>query len=162
MFLPSLRVSLRWSMLAAVLGAVSWSAQASSTAASSASDSASSTASSASDSLGKSSTSSSPGDDVADGDYRVIDMAEATDRPGRMRLTLQGVAAAGKPGTGTTFELYLPVATLAQAALTTGQQIRTRQRPYGIEFARADAAAPFFLALHDTWHRELASHPVAL
>ena len=156
----SLRPRLVLTSLVVFLGATGWSAHASSTAASSASDAASSTASSASDSLGKSSTSSSPGNDVADGDYRVIDMAEATDRPGRMRLTLQGVAAAGKPGT--TFELYLPVATLEQAALTTGQQIRTRQRPYGIEFARADAAAPFFLALHDAWHRELASHPVTL
>ncbi|WP_294001592.1 hypothetical protein [Sphaerotilus sp.] len=133
--------------------------QAASTAASSASDSASSAASSASDSIGKSSNSSSPGNDVADGDYRVIDMAEATDRPGRVRLTLQGVAA-GKPET--TFELYLPRATLEQTQLTTGQQIRTRQRPYGIEFARADAREPFFLALHDAWHRELASHPVTL
>jgi hypothetical protein len=146
---------------ALTLGAVPWSAHAASTAASSASNSASSTASSASDSLGKSSTSSSPGNDVADGDYRVIDIAEAADRPGRMRLTLQGDAAAGKPGT--TFELYLPVATLEQAALATGQQIRTRQRPYGIEFARTDSPrTPFFLALHDEWHRELASNPVTL
>ena len=156
----SLRPRLLLTSLVVFLGATGWSAHASSTAASSASDAASSTASSASDSLGKSSTRSSPGNDVADGDYRVIDMAEAIDRPGRMRLTLQGVAAAGKPGT--TFELYLPVATLQQAALATGQQIRTRQRPYGIEFARADAREPFFLALHDTWHRELASHPVTL
>ena len=158
--LMSLRPRPLLSALALVLSAAYLPVQAASTAASLASNSASSTASSASDSLGKSSTSSSPGNDVADGDYRVIDMAEATDRPGRVRLTLQGVAAAGKPGT--TFELYLPVATLEQAALTTGQQIRTRQRPYGIEFARADAREPFFLALHDTWHRELASHPVAL
>jgi hypothetical protein len=158
----SLRPRLLLTSLVVFLGATGWSAHASSTAASSASDAASSTASSASDSLGKSSTSSSPGNDVADGDYRVIDMAEATDRPGRMRLTLQGVATAGKPGAGTTFELYLPVATLQQAALATGQQIRTRQRPYGIEFARADAREPFFLVLHDTWHRELASHPVTL
>lgn len=156
----SLRPRLLLTSLVVFLGATGWSAHASSTAASSASDAASSTASSASDSLGKSSTSSSPGNDVADGDYRVIDMAEATDRPGRMRLTLQGVAAAGKPGT--TFELYLPVATLQQAALATGQQIRTRQRPYGIEFARADTAVPFFLVLRDAWHRELASHPVTL
>lgn len=158
----SLRPRLLLTSLVVFLGATGWSAHASSTAASSASDAASSTASSASDSLGKSSTSSSPGNDVADGDYRVIDMAEATDRPGRMRLTLQGVAAAGKPGAGTTFELYLPVATLQQAALATGQQIRTRQRPYGIEFARADTAVPFFLVLRDAWHRELASHPVTL
>lgn len=158
----SLRPRPLLSALALVLSAAYLPVQAASTAASSASNSASSTASSASDSLGTSSTSSSPGNDVADGEYRVIDMAEATDRPGRVRLTLQGVAAAGKPGTGATFELYLPAATLEQAALTTGQQIRTRQRPYGIEFARADAREPFFLALHDTWHRELASHPVAL
>ncbi|WP_310463726.1 hypothetical protein [Sphaerotilus sp.] len=147
--------------LALLSGAATLPAQAASTAASSASDSASSAASSASNSIGKSSNSSSPGNDVADGDYRVIDMADATDRPGVVRLTLQGVVGAatvGKPE----FELYLPRATLEQAQLATGQQIRTRQRPYGIEFARADAQAPFFLALRDEWYRELASHPVTL
>lgn len=158
----SLRTRPLLPVMAMILGALSLSTQASSTATSLASDSASSTASSASDSLGKSSTSSSPGHDVADGDYRVIDMAEATDRPGRVRLTLQAqtAAAAGQPAF--TFELYLPKATLEQARLATGQQIRTRQRPHGIEFARADAREPFFLALHDAWHRELASHPVTL
>ena len=154
----SLRPRLLLTSLVVFLGATGWSAHASSTAASSASDAASSTASSASDSLGKSSTSSSPGNDVADGDYRVIDLADMVDRPGMVRLTLQGETAAGKPE----FELYLPKATLQQAQLATGQQIRTRQRPYGIEFARADAQAPFFLALRDEWYRELASHPVTL
>jgi hypothetical protein len=144
--------------LALLLGAATLPAQAASTAASSASDSASSAVGSLTDSLGRSSTSSSPGNDMADGDYRVIDMADATDRPGLVRLTLQGVAAAGKPE----FDLYLPKATLQQAQLATGQQVRTRQRPYGIEFARADAQAPFFLALRDEWYRELASHPVTL
>lgn len=144
--------------LALVLGAVSLPSLAASTAASSASNVASSTASSASDSLGKSSTSSSPGHDVADGDYRVIDMADAADRPGVVRLTLQGVAAAGK----TEFELFLPKATLVQAQLDTGALVRTRQRPYGIEFAHPDAREPFFLVMRDEWYRELASNPVTL
>ena len=154
----SLRPRLLLTSLALVLGAVCLPAHAASTAASSASNSASSAASSASDSLGQSSTSSSPGKDVADGDYRVIDMADAADRPGVVRLTLQGVAMAGQPQ----FELFLPRVTLTQAQLDTGALVRTRQRAYGIEFARADAREPFFLALHDAWHRELASRPVAL
>lgn len=144
--------------LALVLGAVSLPSLAASTAASSASNVASSTASSASDSLGKSSTSSSPGNDLADGDYRVIDMADAADRPGVVRLTLQGVATTGK----TEFELFLPKATLAQAQLDTGALVRTRQRPYGIEFAHPDAREPFFLVMRDEWYRELASNPVTL
>jgi len=155
---PRPRTPLLLSALALVLGAVSLPSRAASTAASSASDSASSAASSASDSIGKSSTSSSPGNDVADGDYRVIDMADAVDRPGLVRLTLQGLAAAGK----TEFDLFLPRATLAQAQLATGVLVRTRQRVYGIEFARTDAREPFFLALHDEWHRELAPRPVVL
>lgn len=155
---PSQRSVRHLIALALLFGAAALPAQAASTAASSASDSASSTASSASNSIGKSSHSSSPGNDVADGDYRVIDLADMVDRPGMVRLTLQGETAAGKPE----FELYLPKATLQQAQLATGQQIRTRQRPYGIEFARADAQAPFFLALRDEWYRELASHPVTL
>lgn len=131
---------------------------AASTAASSASDSASSAVGSLSTSIGKSSNSSSPGHDVADGDYRVIDIAEAADRPGLVRLTLQGVATAED----TEFALYLPRPAFEQAQLATGQQVRTRQKPYGIEFARTDTREPFFLVLRDEWHRELASHPVTL
>ena len=154
----SLHPRLLLSALVLSLGWAGLSAHASSTAASSAIDSASSTASSASDSLGKSSTSSSPDNDVADGDYRVIDLADAADRPGVVRLTLQGVTMPGQPQ----FELFLPKTTLAQAQLGTGALVRTRQRTFGIEFARVDAREPFFLVLHDTWHRELASHPVTL
>lgn len=118
----SLHPRLLLSALVLSLGAVCLPAHASSTAASSAVDSASSTASSASDSLGKSSTSSSPGNDVADGDYRVIDLADAADRPGVVRLTLQGVTVPGQPQ----FELFLPKTTLAQAQLGTGALVRTR------------------------------------
>jgi hypothetical protein len=147
-------------VLAVTLGAAILPAHAASTAASSASDSASSAVGSLTTSLGRSSTSSSPGNDLADGDYRVIDIAEAPDRPGLLRLTLQGEATADKAATS--FELFLPRPAFEQAQLATGQQIRTRQRTHGIEFARADAREPFFLALRDEWYRELASHPVTL
>lgn len=147
--------------MAALLGALAAPAHAASTAASSASDSASLAVGSLSNSIGKSSTSSSPGNDVADGDYRVIDIAETADRPGLVRLTLQGVTAMAT-GEKTAFELYLPKPTFEQAQLATGQQVRTRQRAYGIEFARTEAREPFFLALHDEWYRELASNPVTL
>ncbi|MEX8494030.1 hypothetical protein [Sphaerotilus sp.] len=143
---------------ALLFGVAALPVHAASTAASSASDSASSAVGSLSTSIGKSSNSSSPGHDVADGDYRVIDIAEAADRPGLVRLTLQGVTVAEN----TEFALYLPRLTFEQAQLATGQQVRTRQRAYGIEFARTDAHAPFFLVLHDEWYRELASHPVTL
>lgn len=144
--------------VATLFGAAVMPVHAASTAASSASDSTSSAVGSLSTSIGKSSESSSPGKDVADGDYRVIDIAEATDRPGLIRLTLQGVTTAED----TEFALYLPRPAFEQAQVSTGQQVRTRQRAYGIEFARADASEPFFLVLRDAWHRELASHPVTL
>jgi hypothetical protein len=139
--------------LAALSGVMALPAHAASTAASSASDSASSAVGGLSNSIGRSSNSSSPGKDVADGDYRVIDIADALDRPGLVRLTLQGE---------TEFELFLPRPVFERAQLANGQQVRSRQRVYGIEFARIDAPAPFFLALRDEWHRELASHPVTL
>lgn len=147
--------------LVVLLGAATLPAHAASTAASSASNSASSAVGSLADSIGKSSTSSSPGNDLADGDYRVIDIAEVADRPGRVRLTLQGVTAAAN-GAKTEFELFLPRPVFEQAQLVTGQQVRTRQHPHGIEFARAEAREPFFLVLRDEWYRELASNPVTL
>jgi hypothetical protein len=143
---------------AVLAGAAALPAHAASTAASSASDSASSAVGSLSTSLGKSSESSTPDKDVADGDYRVIDIAEASDRPGLVRLTLQGVTTQEN----TEFALYLPRPAFEQAQLATGQQVRTRQKPYGIEFARTDTREPFFLALRDEWYRELDSHPVTL
>ncbi|WP_338414973.1 hypothetical protein [uncultured Sphaerotilus sp.] len=156
-FLPRHRIAVVVA-IAALTGAAALPVHAASTAASSASDSASSAVGSLSTSIGKSSNSSSPGHDVADGDYRVIDIAEASDRPGLVRLTLQGVTTQE----AAEFALYLPRPAFEQARLATGQQVRTRQKPYGIEFARTDTREPFFLALHDEWYRELASHPVTL
>jgi hypothetical protein len=127
--------------------------------ASSASSAGSASSGSASDSIEGSSDSSSADKDVAEGDYRIIDVAEPAERPGMRRLTLRATAPDARQRE---FVLTLPVQALAQGGLAHGDVVSARYRPYGLEFARADTRQAFFLVLADDWHRELPSRPVTL
>lgn len=95
---------------------------------------------------------------VAEGPYRIIDVATVPGQPESLRLTLQAQAAGGDPAA--TVHLRLPQATVSQARLAVGQTVLAQARPYGLAFARADAAQPFFLVLDDAWHGELPARPV--
>ena len=127
---------------------------------SSASSAGSASSASVSDSLRGSSDSSSGRRQVADGDYRVIQVADAAGRPGMLRITLRAVAADDE------FALELPAQALAARGLAAGDRVQARNRPYGIEFAHA--ALPqrpreaFFLVLADDWQREIAPRAVGL
>jgi hypothetical protein len=123
--------------------------------ASSASSTASLAASSASNSIESSSNSSSKTTTAAAGDYRVEAVTAALDRPGMVRLALQPMA----PG-GAGFVLVLPQRTVEAEGLAQGDTLSARQRPYGLEFARAHAQQAFFLVLADDWHHELDPRPV--
>lgn len=130
--------------------------------ASSASSAGSASLGSASDSLSGSSNSSAGNKPVAQGDYRVIEVAAAAERPGMLRLQMQATA---KPGEDGKLWLVLPRQTLAQRPLRAGDIVHARQRPYGVAFARADAAQgreAFFLVLADDWHREIDPRAVRL
>jgi hypothetical protein len=143
--------------LALMLAALSLPALAGSSASSTSSDSASTSLGSLSTSFEKSSNSSSSGDKVAEGEYRIIEVAAAEQRPGTARLKLQAVAQDGAEGE---LYLYLPQQTAQAGALAAGQVVRATARPYGIEFAKAEV--PFFLVLRDDWYRELNTKVVAI
>jgi hypothetical protein len=145
-------------LLCAVTATASWAESF----ASSASSAGSASLGSLSDSVGGSSKSSSGETKVADGDYRVVQIAEVADRPGMLRLKLQATAQPGEQGE---LWLTLPRQALAQRSLAAGDIVQARQRPYGVEFARADGAngrEAFFLVLADDWRRELDPQPVKL
>lgn len=128
--------------------------------ASSASSAGSASSGSVSDSLGNSSKSST-GTNTADGDYRVIEVAELADRPGMLQLTLRATAA----GTDHEFVLKLPRQALEPRGIAAGEIVHVRNRDYGLEFARTNAAQAreaFFLVLNDDWQRELEPHPLPL
>jgi hypothetical protein len=127
--------------------------------ASSASSAGSASSGSVSDSIGGSSKSSSGETKVADGDYRVIEVADLSERPGMLRLKLQAMALPGEAGV---VLLTLPRQALAQRGLADGAIVSARHRPYGLEFAHADTREAFFLVLADDWHRELAARPLTL
>ena len=141
----------------AVAGGLSASSVAGGSSASSAGSSASSTSSEKSSE--KSSDSSSKKNQVAEGPYRIIDVADVPARPGMLRLRLQALAVPGADGE---VLLYLPRQTFEANRLAAGQTVAARQRPYGIEFAHADTQRAFFHVLDDDWYRELASNPVTL
>lgn len=126
---------------------------------SSASSAGSASVGSLSDSLRGSSRSSSGPTKVADGDYRVIEVAAVADRPGMLQLRLQATATAGADGE---LWLTLPEKALASRAVAAGDVVQATNRPYGVQFAHADSREAFFLVLADDWQRDLDSRLVTL
>jgi hypothetical protein len=127
--------------------------------ASSASSAASDSVGSLSDSINRSSNSSSGNKKVADGDYQVLEAAALPERPGLMRVRLRTQAAASQ-GELAEFLLDLPQRTLDQSGLVAGDIVSVHNRPYGLEFARAQTREPFFLVLADDWHNDLNARAV--
>ncbi len=154
--------------IAALLtGFIALPAGAASSAASSASDSVATSVGSLSGSLIQSSTSSSKDRQVADGDYRIIEIAAEEGRPDSVRLTLltndaRAEQQASSSDEAASFQLIVPLEVLHKTGLTEGAMITARQRPYGLEFAEGQPRRAFYLALHDEWYRELQSTPVSL
>ena len=152
--------------------AVAGAAHAESSASSAASNSVSASVGSVSTSFNASSDASSPGRPVKAGAYRVIDMAQATGREGFVQLTLRAEAgaagsAADEPASAQDAILFLPLATVANAALAVGQVIQAHARPYGLELTRQGAAGEragetFFLVVADEVYRELQTRVVKL
>ena len=134
-------------------------AHAASSATSMVSDSASSTASSASDSVKGSSNSSSKGTGMAAGDYQLIQVAQAVDRPGMVTMKL---ARLDNLATDREVEVTLPEAAFDKGVLNVGSVVAVRERAYGLELANGSTQETFFLVLADEWHRELGIKPVVL
>lgn len=134
-------------------------AQAASSAASSASDSIGTSVGSASGSIQTSSGSSSKGHYLADGDYRIVAVAVAADRPGSIRIKLQAMAGNGE---NSELFLYVPQAAFDNGRLAQGGTVTARKRSYGAEFANAATRKVFFLVLDDDWFSELRTNAVAL
>lgn len=141
-------------LVALLLAAAAVPAGAASSTSSAASEGVSTSVGSLSTSVEGSSNSSSRGDKVADGDYTLIEVAEAPARPGQVRLTLQGE--------GQTLFLYVPQETVRLGGLATGQVVAARKRPFGVEFAAGEPRRAFFLALLDGWLPELQTRVVTL
>ena len=123
--------------------------------ASSASSAGSASVGSISGSINRSSNSSSDQRDVAEGDYRVVEVTESTTHAGMLRVALENTAHDG-------FVLELPRHALTLRALAADDTVHVSRRPYGLAFAYADTRQDFFLVLTDDWRRELDPRPVTL
>lgn len=131
--------------------------------ASSASSAGSAASGSVSDSIHASSDSSTGRKQEANGNYRVIEVAELHARDGMLRVELRALQPSDD--VLAEFALHLPRDALARRALAHGDLVTARARPYGIEFAYGDGARAneaFFLVLADDWQRELAPRVVEL
>lgn len=128
-------------------------------AASSASSASSASIGSVSDSFSRSSDSSPRTKNVAEGDYKVIEVTEVAQRPGTARMKLQALAERGEDRE---FDLYLPQQVVEQNQLAQGRIVTAQRRPYGVEFAHAENRQAFFLVLDDDWYRELHTQAVVL
>lgn len=146
--------------LAAVLCLAALPTRAESSVSSAVSDSVSTSVGSISDSIRNSSNSSS-GDEkkVAEGEYRVVDVAPAPERPGQLRVRLQALDDHATDGE---FVLVLPQAAAERGGVAQGRVVAARQRPYGVEFAAGEPRQAFFLVLEDAWYRELQTRAVQL
>jgi hypothetical protein len=144
---------------AALVWAFSLPAWAESSASSAVSDSVSTSVGSISKSIQKSSNSSSKGNDVAEGDYRIVELAQLDERPGTVQLRLQAVADPSEAGG---FTLTLPREAVDEGRLAEGRIVTARQRPYGLEFSSGSTQQAFFLVLRDEWYQELQTHVVRL
>jgi hypothetical protein len=151
----------RLACAAAALAALAAPALAESLAVSSAAggSSASSASSATSDSLGDSSASSKRNAAAAAGPYRVVALAPVPDRPDALSVTLQ---ALGDEAADPVLRLVIPKRAIERGGVQAGQTIVAAPRPYGVAFARAGAAEPFFLVVADEVHRELRANPVSL
>jgi len=148
------------SVLACVaLSAATLPASADSSVSSAASSGSSASVGSLSTSIEGSSKASSRGDKVAEGAYKVIEVADAPARPGTVRVMLQALAG---PADGETLALYLPQQTAQTQQLAAGSVVHARARDYGFEFAQGIPRQAFFLAVRDEWLRELQTRPVKL
>ena len=141
----------------AVFGAAAGPALAASSASSASSDGLSASVGSLSTSIEKSSNSSSKGDKVAEGDYRIIEVTVAEQQPGKMRLTLRAL----NPADGEFF-LTLPQTAVQQGQLAAGGVVTARAHAYGLQFAAGAPREAFFLVLRDEWYQELQTKAVTL
>ena len=132
---------------------------------------ASSASSAASDSVGMSSngvsgslrtsSNSSTKTDVAEGEYRVVQVA-AADVPGTVALKLQLATANGPATDDNAFVLLLPQTTFERSGVVTGTLVQARQRGWGLEFGRTDTRKAFFLVLQERAMQELQTVPVQM
>ena len=146
-------------VLAALIGAAyaapSYSA---SSTASMAADSASTSVGSVSDSF-KGSSNSSTTKTAAAGDYQIVQLALAADRPGMVVIQLQALAKQGPEGE---LVLYLPETVAQRNRLAQGDVVTAKARPYGTEFSDTRTSTAFFLVLNDDAFQDLKTNAVAL
>lgn len=127
--------------------------------ASSASSAGSQSVGSLSNSLSGSSNSSSGDKKVAEGTYRIEQVADLAGKPDHVRLHLQATATAGVAGA---VLLDLPRQAVQRQGLGVQALVELRQRPYGMEVAHAATQTAFFLLLADDWRSELETRAVTL
>ena len=93
-----------------------------------------------------------------EGDYRIVEVADASPEA-RTRLTLMPIDSEN-PADGV--YLFLPPGQLAGADVRKDAIVSVKPRPYGIAISVQGAASPFALVLEDSWTSRIDPIAVAL
>jgi hypothetical protein len=95
---------------------------------------------------------------VAEGDYKVIEVAKAdATHPGRTQVTLAALGNDQEP----VFNLYVPKEDMQNSDVHVGDIVHAQKRVYGVAFARQGTAQPFALVLDDSWNGEFRPRQVS-
>jgi hypothetical protein len=103
------------------------------------------------------SNASSTATGLAQGDYTLVEVVAAADRPDTVRLALAHV---DRDQSASDVYVYVPTQTYLNAGLQAGNVITAKHRSYGIELAKAADKRTFFLIVDDKLLDELKSTPV--
>ena len=93
-----------------------------------------------------------------EGDYRVVEVADATPEASS-RLTLMPLASEN-PEDGV--YLFLPAGQIASADVRKDAIVSVKPRPYGVAISIRGAVNPFALVLEDSWTSRLGPTPVTM
>ncbi|WP_051228969.1 hypothetical protein [Paludibacterium yongneupense] len=108
-----------------------------------------------SDSISNSSKSSSNAIKNAEGDYKVIGVADAAGHPNQKRIELVALNK-DQPA----LFLFINKDEFARADLTAGRVVSAHARPYGLAFTRQGDKEAFAVVLNDSWLKDLNPSPV--
>lgn len=104
------------------------------------------------------SKSASKATNLAEGDYRVVEVAEMHDEAMRVRLALRPV----EEGAGEGVYLYMRSEEFARSNVREGQLVSAKLRPYGVAIFGKGGAEPFALVLNEQMSPQIRPVPVTL
>ncbi|MDR3409709.1 MAG: hypothetical protein P4L87_01995 [Formivibrio sp.] len=110
-----------------------------------------------SEGISDSSKSSSAAVTVAEGDYKVIEVADADGHPNQKRIALQSLNQGQQ-----SIYLFMSKEDFKRVDLALGKVVTANPRLYGVAFTKFGGTETFAVVLDDSWLKELDPVPVTI